>query len=72
MKIDHLLKLQRQLDKNGRLREILDDDGKTQPSVKALEYVKAEHPQAEDAEKWRLAQARTLMDLAEKYQSELN
>lgn len=56
--------------KTGRLNEIFRPDGTIQPSPKAIASV-ANGPES-DAEKWRLAQAKTVMDLAEKYQSESN
>jgi len=72
MSADDVFRIYDQLRATGRLREILDDDGKVEPSRQALDSVEETHPDAEPAEKWHLAQCRTLMDLAEKYESELN
>ena len=70
--MEQLEKLHKQLKESGRLREILNDDDKIQPSIRASKQVEEENPDTEPAEKYRLAQAQTLLDLAEKYQSELN
>jgi hypothetical protein len=59
----------------GRMTEILDDEGKIQPSKKALKLMNQEFPNPQTgeqrAEAWRWAQARTLLDLADKYQAEM-
>ncbi len=72
MSVDDLVRVHEQLEATGRIHEITDVDGKIQPSEKSLETIAVDHPDADDAEKWRLAQADTLMDLAEKYENELN
>lgn len=72
MDIKNLEMLCEKLEKIGRLREIQDDEGKIEPTKKSLKYIEREYPDKTDAEKWRLAQAETLLDLAKKYQSELN
>jgi hypothetical protein len=60
-----------QLRASDRIKDILDDTGAIKPSQSALDHVESDHPDESDAEKWRLAQEQTLMDLVEKYQSEL-
>ena len=72
MSADDVFKLYEQLRTTGRLREILDDDGRIEPSKAALESIEETHPDAEPAEKRHLAQCRALLGLAEKYESELN
>ena len=65
-------KLLEQLDKSGRIKEILTPDGTIKPSKHACERIEAEYPDVSDAEKHRLSQAATIMELAQKYQSEKN
>ncbi len=72
MSADDVFRIYDQLKATGRLREIFDDDGRIEPSTTALNRIEETHPNAEPAEKWHLAQCRTLMDLAKKYESELN
>jgi hypothetical protein len=70
--MDDLHRITERLEKLGRLQEILDGDGEIRPSPSAFERTENEHPDKSDAEKYRLAQAATLLELAEKYQTELN
>lgn len=58
------------LEKNGRIREILDKDGKIQPSEIAIQNTVRDFPDKSDADKWRLAQSETLMELVRKYQAD--
>ena len=71
MDMERLMKLHQQLRASGRLQEILDADGNIRPSEKAISQVYRQTPEQsteqEMAERYRLAQAQTLMDLAEKY-----
>lgn len=67
MDIGHLLRVRQQLDRSGRIDEILDDEGKVLPSQSALEQAEREHDGASEAEKYGRAQCLTLLELAEKY-----
>jgi len=67
-----LLRIREQLDRSGRIREILDDEGKVLPSPGAMERVEHEHAGKSEAERYGLAQCLTLLELAEKYREELN
>ena len=66
-----LMTFHQQLRASGRLQEILDADGNIRPSEKSISQIYRRTPEQstnqEMAERYRLAQALTLMDLAEKY-----
>jgi hypothetical protein len=70
--MEQLLSIRQQLDRSGRISEILDDEGKILPSPSALDEVAREHASAADFEKYNLAQCLTLLELADKYRDELN
>ena len=70
--MQQLLKIREQLNKSGRIHEILDGQGKIRPSQSALEQVARQHADASNAEKYGLAQCLTLLELADKYRDELN
>jgi hypothetical protein len=57
-------KLVRKLRRAGKPDKILDAEGKIIPSKLSVARVDVEHPNASDADKFRLAQAQTLIDLA--------
>jgi hypothetical protein len=69
-------KLVMQLEEICRMNEILDSKGSVRPSPTALDWMRANYPdcqtEKERAKAWREAQAKTTMELAEKYQAELN
>jgi len=71
MDMERLMKLQEQLRASGRLEEILDADGNIRPSEKAISQVYRRTPEQsteqEMAERYRRAQAQTVLDLADKY-----
>jgi hypothetical protein len=69
--MEHLLRIREQLNKSGRIREILDAEGKILPSQSALELVAREHPGAPEFERYGLAQCLTLLELADKYPEDL-
>ena len=69
--MEQLLRIREQLNRSGRIREILDDDGKILPSQSAVEQVAREHAGESVAEMYGLAQCLTLLELAEKYREEL-
>ena len=56
----------------GRIEEILDSDGRIQPSRAALDKAERMYADESDMEIYRIAQAQTVLDLAEKYQAELS
>ena len=56
------------LEQAGCLNEIHNKDGTIRPSLSAIKRVRAEYPNEEPAQKWRLAQAQTLIDTVNKYQ----
>ena len=71
-RIDELF---RQLHNSGYINEILDSEGKIEPSETALEKIRGAYPttsKEEAAEAWQLAQAETLLELAAKYNVEMN
>ena len=70
--MEQLLRIREQLDRSGRIREILDDEGKVLPSQSAMELVAREHASKSDAEKYSLAQVLTLLELAQRYREELD
>jgi len=70
--MEQLLRIREQLNKSGRIREILDDEGKILPSQSATELVRREHAGESDAEKYCLAQCLTLLELADKHREELH
>jgi hypothetical protein len=70
--MEQLLRIREQLNRSGRIREILDDEGKILPSPNAMEQVAREHAGGSDVEKYCLAQCLTLLELADKYRDELN
>ena len=72
MNMSKLEKLVAQMEKSGRMSKILDDEGKIAPSAAALRWVAQRHAEVSGAAKWRLAQARTLILLANKYRIGLN
>ena len=72
MNLEHFNKLQQQLEAAGHLGEILDSDGTIKPTESAIQKVETQYRDSSDADQHRFAQAQTLMDLAEKYQAELN
>jgi hypothetical protein len=67
-----LLRIREQLNRSGRIREILDGEGKILPSPSAVEQVAREHAGESVAEMYSLAQCLTLLELADKYREELN
>lgn len=69
---DHLNKVWEQLKATGRAKEILKEDGTIEVSDEAFAWVEKEHSDKSDAEKYRLAQAQTMLNFADKYASELN
>ena len=69
MKSDRLQGLERLLDLERLSPTILDQDGKIIPSREAFVWVEREHPDESDAEKYRLAQAWTLLDLYERHRA---
>ena len=69
--MEQLLRIREQLNRSGRIREILDDEGKILPSPSAVEQVAREHAGESVAEMYGLAQCLTLLELAEKYREEL-
>jgi hypothetical protein len=69
---DEFDKVFAQLRSSGRINEILDDNGQIKPSASSLREAEFELPNGSDADRWRLAQAGTLIELAEKYAAELN
>ena len=69
--MEQLLRIREQLNRSGRIREILDDEGKVLPSQSAMELVEREHAGKSEAERYSLAQVLTLLELADKYQEEL-
>jgi hypothetical protein len=70
--VEQLLKIREQLNRSGRIREILDDEGKILPSPGAVELVAREHAGESEVERYCLAQCLTLLALADKYRDELN
>jgi hypothetical protein len=70
--MEQLLKIREQLNRSGRIREILDDEGKILPSPSTLELVAREHAGESEVERYCLAQCLTLLELADKYRDELN
>ena len=70
--VEHLTQLYRQLEESKRINEILDVNGEIQPSSSSIRQVETDHARQSLAEKWQMAQTQTLLDLAAKYQSELN
>jgi hypothetical protein len=71
VEMQHLLRIRNQLNNSGRIREILDKEGKILPSQSALELVPKEHAGESEAEKYGLAQCLTLLELADKYPEHL-
>jgi hypothetical protein len=71
MYVDQFSQVIRILQVTGRIREILAQDGKIQPTARCLEKVARAHANESDEEKYRLAQAETLLELAAKYRIEL-
>jgi len=69
--MEQLLRIREQLDRSGRIREILDDEGKVLPSRSAKDLVAREHAGKSEAERYSLAQVLTLLELADKYREEL-
>jgi hypothetical protein len=69
--MERLLRVREQLNRSGRIQEILDDDGKVLPSQSAMREVEREHADKSEAERYSLAQVLTLLDLADKYRDEL-
>jgi hypothetical protein len=65
------LRIREQLNRSGRIREILDDEGEVLPSQSAMDLVAREHVSKSDAERYSLAQVLTLLELADKYREEL-
>ncbi len=61
-----------ELTKTGRMREIEDAEGRIVPSENALQRAAKRHPNASDAERWRLAQAQTLLEFARQCKTEMN
>ena len=64
-------KIYKQLEQSKRIHEILDVNGEIQPTSTSIRKVQADHAGKSLAEKWHLAQTHTLLELAEKYQSDL-
>ena len=69
--MEQLLRVREQLNRSGRIREILDDEGKILPSQSAMELVAREHAGESDVERYCLAQCLTLLELADKYREDL-
>ena len=72
-----LKKIFKQLIASGRIDDLLDEDGDIIPSESALKKIEKQHQYEplnaeEAANRWRLAQAQTLIDWYEKYRTELN
>ena len=65
-----MAKSQRMTQVEEAIKEILGPDGKVQASQTAIERVEREHPNATPAEKMRLAQATTLIEVYEKHMRE--
>jgi hypothetical protein len=76
MSREEIEKLVTQLEAIGRMNEILDSKDSVRPSQTALDWMRTNYPDCqadrERARAWRQAQARTILELAEKYQAELN
>jgi hypothetical protein len=70
--IKELERIVERLRESGRLDEILDEDRQIRPSESTLKRIRRENPHAKPAERFQLAQAQTLIDLANEYQIELN
>ncbi len=72
-----LKKIFKQLIASGRIDDLLDEDGDVIPSESALKEIEKQYQYEplnaeEAANRWRLAQAQTLIDWYEKYRAELN
>jgi hypothetical protein len=72
MDLDQLVSLWDGLAASGRLDEIRGEDGKIRPSDPAIVKVELEYAGAPEPTKFMLAQAQTLVDLADRYQAEAN
>jgi len=70
--LQQLLRIREELNRSGRIREILDDEGKIQPSQRAMELVARDHAGKSEVERYGLAQCLTLLELADKYREGLN
>ncbi len=70
--MQQLLRIRKQLDRSGRICEILDDEGTILLSPSAVEQVAREHTGESVAEMYGLAQCLTLLELADKYREELH
>jgi hypothetical protein len=75
MSREQIEKLVMQIEAIGRMNEILDSKGSIRPSQTALDWMRMNYPDCqtdrERAKAWREAQAKTILELAEKYQPEL-
>lgn len=69
---EYLAKLYKQLENSRRINEILDVNGEIQPSSGSIRKIQSDHSKKSLGEKWQMAQTQTLLDLAAKYQSEMN
>jgi hypothetical protein len=69
--MEQLLKIGEQLNRSGRIREILDDEGKILPSQSTMELVAREHAGGSEVERYGQAQCLTLLELADKYREDL-
>ena len=72
MDMRQLERLYTLLDGMGLLAEICGDDGKIKPTRAALNWAELNHESRPAAEKYRLAQAETLIAFAKKLQVEMN
>jgi hypothetical protein len=72
MDMEQLARIRERLNRSGRIREVLDDEGKVLPSPSAMELVAREYAGESDVEKYCLAQCLTLLEFADKYPEEMN
>jgi hypothetical protein len=70
--MEHFRRIFRQLKASNRIHEILDVNGEIQPSSQNIRRIRAEHSIESPAEQWQMAQTQTLIDLALRYDRELN
>jgi hypothetical protein len=75
MSREQIEKLVTRLEAIGRMNEILGSNGSVKPSQAALDWMLANYPgcltDTERAKAWREAQAKTIMELAERHQVDL-
>ena len=68
----NLARMFKQLHAAGLLSDVLDEKGQTVPSEAAVNHIEAQYGDDPPADKRRLAQAQTLIDLAKKHNLEMN